>query len=244
MTPGRDDMVIRPRFKTRDTHSPRERAQEERRTDKVKKKKSFLLRKLRKVRLVREVARAGRMLRVDLHAKKFAKWRTGGLGGASMAGRSLLVRGAGRLIPIAGWTLLIMDLVMLGHEMGRRVEGKSKRLVEAEDAHTMMRFLDEDAKANAVALAYLQQDGATLRGFAREGKVTSSIMANAHYIRQIAKARAMGEDMINRDPYFDSADSLLDLLMRKVRGANLKGLTDETIRKIKERGFGRVKSTR
>jgi hypothetical protein len=232
MTIRKDDMVIRPRFgQPKLTRSPRARAQQDRMTDRVRKKKKLLRRKLRRAIAIRQLSRRGRQ------ARTAAKWSTKGL----VRGVGYGIRGGGAVLTVVA---LLIEGVKWFHDRGRQVEGKSKRLIAAEDAHAFWGYTDENVTANAAGLAYLLQDATALRGFAQEGQVTSSVLENAHYVRLLAKQRAMGADMIARDPYFDSPASVADLIMQKANKARLKWAVDKMIGKMRELGYGRVRSTR
>jgi len=163
------------------------------------------------------------------------------MGGAT---KGLATKAGSRAIPIAGWALLVIDVLTIGGQIARRADGKSGRLVEAEDAHTAMRDLDEQAAANAAALGYLEADPNILRTIGQEDKINSSIMKAAAQVKQLALERARGADMIARDPHFDSRDSLLDKAFMKADKADLKNKTDRAIRAARASGYGKLKSGR
>ena len=83
-----------------------------------------------------------------------------------------------------------------------------------------------------------------LRAIGQEKKLNSSMMLLAQSLKVESEKRMIGADMIDRDPYFDSASSLTDRLLSKIRGVDLKGQTDDTIRRLKEFGYGKINSGR
>jgi hypothetical protein len=235
-----DDMVIKPRFK-RDP-SPRAQDQEKRRTQNQVRKARRARKKMRNLRLMRRMAggrgarnRFAKGQRVKVRGKGKAVKMGAAKGGAKLASRA---------VPVVGWAMLIVDLVMLGHEYGRRFEGKSARLVEAEDARVMWGGMQLDIQTNMQVRDMFESDAGMLRAMGQTGKMNSSMQVLKDAMLAETRKRVVGADMIARDPYFDSADTLLDRAIAKWNEKEIKGLTDETVRKLKANGYGNTKAGR
>ena len=164
--------------------------------------------------------------------------------GSKLRKAKMASKGASRAIPIIGWAMLIVDLVMLGHEYGRRIEGKSARLVEAEDAHAMWGEMSYDVQNNQEVRDFFESDAGMLKAMGQEKKMNSSMSTLKAVMLEENKKRIIGADMIKRDPYFDSPDSLLDKAIAMFRKDEIPGLTDETVRKLKANGYGNTKGGR
>lgn len=141
-----------------------------------------------------------------------------------------------------GWILLIMDSLIATGNALRRFDGKSGRLVAAEDAHLIYGGDDEKATAAAATLGFLESNPVITRIVGQEGRVNAQIRQLADNMKRLNLERAKGVDLINRNPDFDSADSLVDKLIKKIRGkaeeADLKGLADRAAELVKERTEG------
>ena len=232
---SRDDMRITPQIDGGKS-TPRERAAEERRTQAVSKRRRGVLAELRRVRATRR-ATQGRV------TKRFSKI------GSKRAAQAGLKAGArtvaSRAIPVAGWALLLVDLLTLGPQLARRIGGgKSGRLVEAEDAQTLMGDLDNEAAANAFALGEIESDRGLLRAIGQDGKINSSIQVMINVAKRRALVQSQGADILYRDPAFDSKDTMLDKLLGKVRDADLKTMADTAFAKLRELGLGKIKTGR
>lgn len=237
---SRDDMKMTPRVGL-GAGSTRERANEERRSKQAARKRRGLLSRLRRVRALRQArrvrkGRAGRAGRggVGIGAKSALK----------AGSRGLMMRAGSRAIPVVGWALLAVDVLVQGVKLDKRFRGRSGRLVEAEDAHTVMGVLDEEAIANAEALNFVESDADLLRSIGRAGKMSSSMATVVEKIKALALARAHGADLIRRDPHFDSADSLLDKIILRANESGLRDKVDTTIRALRAEGHGRMKTGR
>jgi len=225
MTKSPDDMVMTPRFIRPKSTNPGERAKEERRTLHHRQRKRASTRSMRRATVARQ------MRRRRVHGRR----KPTGYQGAARATKALAAKSAGRVVPVAGWILLLMDLVILGGQAARRfgVHDASGRLVEAEDAHTIFGDLDEKATANAEVLGALEGDRGALRAIGQDGGMSSSLRSNVAKLKAQALRRAHGADMIARDPHFDSADSLLDQLIALWDMSGVKAAVDRAIPTIR-----------
>jgi hypothetical protein len=170
----------------------------------------------------------------------------GAAGGAARfaSARSMAKMGS-RAVPITGWAMIILDFVMLGHELGRRiVDGKSDRLVKAEDAHAMWGEQQYEFMNNMQVRGFFEQDSDLLKSIGSEGKMNSSAELFRDTLLQENLKKIQGADMINRDPYFDSPDSLLDKVFAKWKDEDIPDLAQQTIDKMRALGYGNTKSGR
>lgn len=211
MAGAREDMVIRPllrrgrRKSVRD--KVRERAQEERKTERTRKQKNRILR--RTSRALRNRAQVSR-----------ARKPSGGL--ASGAGKA--VKGAGVVVAIVA---AIGELIIQGGRAARRASGHSSRLVDATDAHTLYGGMDEAISADLAAVSFVEGNEDLLRIIGRQGRVNEQIADLMHEKRRLALIQAQGADKINRDPELDAPETLVDMLIAKANKAGLKGLADK-----------------
>jgi len=252
-----DDMVIVPRFAR--SNKPRERVQERRREEAQKREIRRTRGRQRLSRLRRRQAggkgarnRFGKGQRVKVKA---AGTMAKGAGkGAKLAARGALQVGklATRAIPIVGWALLLVDVVMLGieatmeaHHYSRMNDGMSERLIGLEDAAVRW-GADEllDMQNDADTRAFFESDAGMLRAIGQQKGMNSSMTTLRDAFSEENKKRVIGADRINRDPYFDSADTLLDKAIAVWNEAEIPGLADETIRKMKAAGYGNTKAGR
>lgn len=155
------------------------------------------------------------------------------------------MKGAGKAF---GVVAIVLEAIILGGQAARRLGGQSERFVEATDAHTLLGDLDEEATATANARNFIESNGNLLRIIAQQGKVNSQILRIASDMKKSALHRAMGADLINREPQFDSADTVIDLLIKKGEDVNLKGLVDKAAYLIRAAGglnsAGSIKTAR
>ena len=113
-------------------------------------------------------------------------------------------------------------------------------MVEAEDAHVVMGDLDEKAQANADALGFVENDADLLRVTGQDKKMSGTWMGTVGTIKKLALERAMGADMIRRDPHFDSKDSFIDKMMDAISEKEIEGMANRTAHLIRtERGIGK-----
>jgi len=234
-------MVFTPRF-ARDRQTPKERAQEERRTRATHERRRKMRRKLLIDRARRRIA-AGRAER-----KRKARNLKAGRGGGRAAGKAAAAKTAAkwgsRAIPVAGWALLLADLLVIGARAGRRIEGASSRLLDAQDANLSQAGLHLEAEANAQALGFVEGDRDLLRAIGQDGKMNSSIAALVAAVKKDAHERAIGANYIQSDPFFDSADTLLDRLLAKMTEDGTINKADRAVDLIRANGYGRMRSGR
>lgn len=215
----------------------RERAEQERKTQREQRKERRTWRRLHRLRQARAMQRRRR-------AKHPKRMRGGKLADQVKMGLRLSRRAsyATRIVPILGWALLANDAAMLFHDWGRRISGGlSSRLVQLQDnAVTMGDFIPQAAAA-AATLAEVESDRDRLRVIGEDSKLSDTLTSNLKLIRELEYHRAVGADMIRRDPHFDSADTTIDKLIKTyLHGgdvAELKDLADRVAHKIRtERG--------
>ncbi len=215
---NRDDMVISPKLKRRSEHSVRDKAVEERKTKRAKKRTN------------RMNARARRIAAARRLASRSTRGRVGGKGLGSKIGK-------------AGWMFILSELLLAGGEGVRRVGSKnmSQRLVAAQDRDDMfLGNVDEKARAKAAMRNFIESDEDLLFIIGSEGgdKVNDHIFSIAEDIGDLALAKAMREDMIDRDPRFDSRDTLQDQMIHILKDeaamAHLKEKANEAIEVMKE----------
>jgi hypothetical protein len=242
-------MVIVARVSREKADGPRERAAEERRSRREAQKRQ---RSQRKLRAIRNARRASLLRGRKIGPKRGFKVpkKAGGLGhpkgipGVSGLGGNagLALRGGGTILAVAA---LVAEAIIFGGRQVRRGAGLSERLIDAQDANNMIGDLDEQATANAAALGAIEGNPRLLEIIKQEGKVNATIQRIASVTREDALFRARGADKIARDPNFDSADSLVDKMIKKARAVDLRGLADQAGRAIRENtGRGAIKSTR
>lgn len=219
---ARDDMVIRPllrrgrRKSVRD--KVRERAQEDRKTQRAQRKQSKILRKARQIQRVRRLTKARK-----IRAKSLGTAGRGAAGGA-MGRIGTLARGAGAVGLLVA---ALGELVIQGGRAARKFgSGHSERLMDATDADTMYGGLDEEIAADLAAVSFVESNPDLLRIIGRQGKVNSQIADIMHEKRRIALMQMQGADRINRDPDLDAPETIVDMLIAKASKADLKGLAD------------------
>lgn len=242
MVRNRDEMTFTPTLESsKNQTNPRRRAQEERKTDRVRKRRSSIVQRIKRIRAVRRLQslskRAGK-------AKNAIRnpFKTGAKGAGSAGGIRKAARGAGRVVGIVA---IVLEAIIVGGRAARAVSGKSGRLIDAEDADTMLGALDEQATAAAEARGFIESRPNLLRVIAQQGKVNSQIVAIAAEQERISLIRARGADLIARDPDFDSPDTLIAKIIAKSQEANLKGLADEAAEAIRSTtGQGRMTTAR
>ena len=136
-----------------------------------------------------------------------------------------------RAVPVVGWAALVLDGMIITGQALRRFDGTSGRLMGIEDAGVAH---GEDAiKATAASrtLGHLESRNDILRMVGQRGAVGMQVSKLAANLKRLNLERAKGTDLIHRNPDFDSADSLVDKLIKKIRGkaeeAGLPALANE-----------------
>ena len=227
-------MRIVPRFK-KEQNNPRLQELEKRKTETQRRKRRRIRQKLKAANALRNFRQKRRF-----RNNKFQKKKAG-----IKVPNAMKAKVASKAVPVIGWAMLLADLILWGGELARKYKrGDSDRLIKSTDAHTMWGLMDEEAAANADILQQFESDEGMLRAIGQEKKLNSSMMLLAQSLKVESEKRMIGADMIDRDPYFDSASSLTDRLLSKIRGVDLKGQTDDTIRRLKEFGYGKINSGR
>ena len=203
----RDDMVIVPRLvDRRDRTNPRRRAAEERRTQVARRKQRGFFRRVRRAMTARRLA-AGRRAR---RRAKLPGRRLGVKAGVKSLG---LIVGN-----VAAAAIIAAEALNTTSTFWRRVGMEhSSRLVQAQQAHIIMGALDESATASATSRGEIESRRDLLMVIAQQGYVNNNIFRVYAGRRYNALWEARGADVIERDPEFDSPDTLTDLLIRKVK---------------------------
>ena len=234
----RDDMVITPRLKRRSDRTTRERAAEERRNRRtVKKKRGIRARSIRGALAARRLRGAGGRRTVGKAASRGAR-------AAKAAGRGL--KAAARAL---GYAVVVAEAAVIASEGVRRARGASRRLIAAQDAHTILGTLDEEAAGASVSRGFMEGNRRVLEIIGHQGKVNSQIASVMNDMKKMATDQAIGADLIERDPFFDSKDSLMDKLVnrmiKRATRVGLKHLSRKAAAKaILKRRFRHVKSGR
>jgi len=210
MRTARDDMVITPRLKRKDETSPRERAKEERRNE-----QEGLRRRRRRVR----ASRAERAART--------RTRTRPSRGRVKVGVRNAARGATRVLGAAA--VAAEALILTGQAFRQFEHGMSKRLVEAQDAHTIYGDLDEQFTASQNTRNFFESRPDLLRAIRNNGAMSAGMKQVSADMRRIELRHARGADLIERDPAFDSPDAFEDKVIKEiVEMAKASGLADYT----------------
>ena len=232
MTSRRDEMIITPRLKDRGRSKSPKRAAEDRATAQTRRRKSTLLRKMRIAKRLRRLRAkgGGRASRLGARGGGLQQMATR-VGKGAAAGLRL----GAKAVPILGWAYMAMEAVIMGGQALRRGKGVSSRLVQAQDANSLMGGLDEQTTAQVKTRQVIASNPRFLEMIARHGKVTDSIykISRGHYREQLATAQ--GADQINRTPDFDSADTLVDKLIRMADEAGIKEKADEAADLIRKK---------
>lgn len=222
---SRDDMVIVPRLRKPGQPSARQRAADERRSDVARKRRGRLFRRIRRARLARRAALGGRGISRRI--------RTGNLVKTGIKAGRTAVKVGSRLAGALGLVMLAADAVILGAVAVRRVRGASIRLIQAQDAHTLYGDLDEQATAAAEARGFIEGNSDLLRIIAIEGRVNSQILGIANFVRKDALDRARANDLIERYPGFDSADTVVDQWIKQTV-VSIKAVADDAIDALRD----------
>lgn len=222
---NRDSMVITPQLAP-GVNTPRERAREDRKTRAVTRKRRGLIRRLHRARAANGIRRRRRG-----QARRKAAGPT--KAGKIAAGKSLK----------PGWiavAAIAVDALTIGVQAHQRYNGVSVRLIEAQNADTVMGDLDEQATANFEVLNEAEGNLDLLRAIGRDGKVNASTMILLNQMKALALTRARGADMIQRDEHFDGPDTMIDKLMMTSNMQGLKDKADLMIRAVRAVGFGKL----
>lgn len=226
MTTDRDSMVIRPRLEETGDR-PRRRAREVRRRAKMESEASGLLDRIRKARLAQRLGSAQAV-------RQSARLRAAGAAGQKVAGRGRVGAGVSRVAGPVGAALLILDAAnAIGRTFRRAGDDVSGRLLEAQDRHDVYGILDEQATGAANARGIIEGNTDLLRIVGIEGGVNPQIAYLNSYFRERETARAIGSDLIEREPAFDHLQSVLD---KSIDGARwlLKTTADDFVNAVRD----------
>lgn len=215
MSFDRDSMVITPRINPRDS-GPRRRAAEARKREHAENERSSILRYLRGVRKLQTL----RMAR--------AATTTGGKSAAAIGARV-----GSRMAGAVGLALVVMDAVNIVGSTARRAEqGVSGRLLAAMDQNTIYGQLDEIATGAARGRGTVEGNEDLLKIIGRQGRVNAQIGRLGAWFRERETARAVGADLIEREPGFDHLESIADKVIAGTQSA-LKASADRGVNAIR-----------
>jgi len=126
-----------------------------------------------------------------------------------------------------------MDAVNVAGSTVRRADGGvSGRLLEAIDQNTIYGGLDEQATGAEQGRGIIEGKEDLLKIVGIEGRVNSQIGALGAYFRERETARAIGSDLIEREPAFDHLESIADKAIKASAGA-AKVATDAGVNAIR-----------
>lgn len=219
MTIDRDSMVITPRINPQDS-GPRRRAKEARELEHAHGKRDSLLRHLRDARRVQS-ARAARAADYEIGAAE------------GRVATKAAARAGSRLAGPVGMALLFMDAVnVLGSTVRRAEQGVSGRLLEAMDQNTIYGQLDEIATGAALGRGSIEGNEDLLKVIGRQGRVNAQIGRLGSWFRERETARAIGSDLIEREPGFDHLESIADKVIAGAQ-SGLKSAADRGVNAIR-----------
>lgn len=203
MSSNRDNMVIIPRFLEPRDSRPRRRAKEARNLERAKRKRAAIMQRLKKARLVRRLQSA-RATRSTAAIRKAA-------GAGAKTATRLGAKAGSRLLGPVGVALLAMDAINAAGSTVRRAEGGvSGRLLEAMDQDAIYGRLDELATGAEQGRGSIEGNEDLLKIIGIEGRVNSQIGRLGAWFRERETARAIGSDLIEREPAFDHLGSIVD----------------------------------
>ena len=224
MTVDRDSMVFTPRLSSEGA-GPRRRAQEARAIEGAKRRRSRLMQKLKRARQVQTI-------KATKAAETSAKARAATKAG-STAARKMGTKAGSRLLGPIGMGLLVMDAVNLSGETVRRGgEGVSGRLLAAMDQDKIYGDLDEIATGAARGRGELESREDILKIIGIQDRVNPQIAELGSFFRERATARAIGADLIEREPGFDHLGTVADKAIVNSTSA-IKAKTDSGVNAIR-----------
>jgi len=218
---NRDSMVITPRINPRES-GPRRRAKEARKTERAQGEHKSLLRYLREARKMQTLraARASSAGRQAVSAGSRVATKMGVKAGSRAAGQ-------------IGIALLFMDAIdVIGSTVRRAEQGVSGRLLEAMDQDGIYGNLDEIATGAARGRASIEGNEDLLKIIGRQGRVNAQIGRIGAYFRERETARAIGSDLIEREPGFDHLESISDKVIAGYK-STVKGAADRGINALR-----------
>lgn len=212
MSTDRDSMVLTPRAKSPKDSGPRRRAAEARKLAAAKRRRAKLLSSIKKAKALRHVQTGASL------AKPASK-----LGG----------KASSRVLGGLGVALLVMDAVNAAGSGVRRAEqGVSGRLLNAMDQNDIYGNLDEIATGAARGREQIEGRADLLKIVGIEGRVNSQIGQLGSWFRERETARAIGADLIAREPAMDYLGTIAD---KAIAGSvsGLKRSADSAINAIR-----------
>jgi len=215
-------MVITPRLGEDGDTGPRRRAREARETTRAKDKRSALIGRLRAARIARRAQTARKAATARRAASAETKAATG-----------IGEKAGSRFLGPVGVALLFVDAVnMVGSTLRRAEGGISGRLLDAMDQDTIYGSLDETATGAQQGRKNIEGDEDLLKIIGIEGRVNSQIGQLGAWFRQREIARAIGSDLIEREPAFDHLGSIAD---KAIDGSvhALKTVADKAVNAIR-----------
>lgn len=225
MSARRDSMVFRPGVEP-GPDRPQRRAQNQRKKARAAAARKSILRRLAKVQKLRALQSA-------VSLKNAARARKAAGAGAKAAGRLGLKAGA-RIAGPVGVALLVMDAVnAVGNVARRSQEGISGRLLAAMNANTVYGELDEQAAGIANARSRIEGNEVLLGIIGRQGRVNGQIAELFASFKERETARAIGSDLIEREPTADHLGSLTDKFIKGATSA-VKTSADAGINAIRD----------
>ncbi len=235
MSTNRDDMTFTPRFKEPRDSGPRRRAREARNLEKAKRKRTALMQRLKHASTLRSLQSAR-------SARTAATMRKAAGAGAKTATR-LGAKSGSRLLGPVGAALLVMDAISIAGSTTRRAEGGvSGRLLDAMDQDVIYGNIDELATGAARGRESIESDEDLLRIIGQQGRVNSQIGQLGAWFKERETARAIGADLIEREPTFDHLESIADKAIKKSADA-VKSAADGAVNAIRSY-FGKGELTR
>jgi len=194
MSNSRDDMVFTPSADPEKGAGPRRRAVEARKLSKAKKHRDSMLARLRKSKILRgmQTARGVRAAR-------------GGMSLRSAAGVGSKVLG------MASVGLAIAQAANYTGSLARRAEGgMSGRLLDAMDQDAIYGHMDEESLGATRGREGIEGNDDLMRIVGIQDRVNSQIGQLGTWYRERETARAIGADLIEREPSIDHLGSVMD----------------------------------
>jgi hypothetical protein len=230
-TINRDDITITPRFKA-DRQTPKQRAEEERRTVSIRKRNKRVSMSLRKMRNMRRAVAQKRGRKTRRSNPKARSRKSPGIWRNSAVVKAGAKAGS-RLVPLAGQAALLLDLLVVGGQLTRRFSGDSMRKIHADDAKVMSGTLTEEIIANQVAVQFAENDSSVLRTVGATGRMSSCLQEQIKIVKEDAYHRATATGWIQRSKEFDSPEMILDRIIAAFREGDIPGQVDEFIEKVR-----------
>lgn len=190
MSNSRDDMVFTPSADPEKGAGPRRRAVEARKLSKAKKHRDSILARLRKSKALQGMQAA--------RGVKAAR----GVSGAGVGSK---------VLGMASLGLMIAQAANYTGSLARRAEGgMSGRLLDAMDQDARYGRMDEESIGAMRGRESIEGNDDLMRIVGIQGHVNSQIGQLGAWFRERETARAIGEDLIEREPSIDHLGSAMD----------------------------------